>query len=48
MAEQDKLLYFDVKARGEAIRMLYALAGKGLNEQRISFEEWPPLKASKF
>lgn len=26
--KQDKLLYFNARARGEAIRMLYVLAGK--------------------
>jgi len=47
MAQRDKHLYFDVRARGEAIRMLYALAGKELDDQRIGFADWPSLKPSK-
>ncbi|KAF6016575.1 hypothetical protein EB796_025119 [Bugula neritina] len=46
MAQRDKHLYFDVRARGEAIRMLYALAGKELDDQRIGFADWPSLKPS--
>ena len=37
---QDKLVYFPVRARGEAIRMLYALADKQLEDERVTFEEW--------
>jgi len=37
---QDKLLYFPVRARGEAIRMLHAIADKPLNDERVTFEQW--------
>lgn len=47
MAEMDRLFYFPVRARGEAIRMLYALSGTSFEDQRISLEEWPEHKPSK-
>jgi len=31
----DKLVYFNLRARAEPIRMLYALAGKPLNDVRV-------------
>lgn len=40
----DKLIYFNVRARGEAIRMMYSIAGKELIDERVSFEEWPEKK----
>lgn len=40
----DKLIYFNIRARAEAIRMLYVLAGKRVNEERIKFADWPARK----
>ena len=46
---QDKLVYFPVRARGEAIRMLYALADKKLEDERVTFEQWQGgLKQSEY
>ena len=47
MASGDKLVYFDVWARGEPTRMLYALAGKPLKDERVTFEQWPSQKEGK-
>ena len=47
MASGDKLVYFDVRARGEPTRMLYALAGKSLKDERVTFEQWPSQKEGK-
>ncbi|XP_067942578.1 probable glutathione S-transferase 8 [Watersipora subatra] len=44
MATKDKLVYFDVYARGEPIRMLYAVAGKELDDKIVGEEEWPTVK----
>lgn len=48
MAAKDQLLYYNLRARAEAIRMLYALAGKEFEDKRFSPEEWPALKPCKF
>lgn len=46
---QDKLVYFPVRARAEATRMLYALAGKSLTDEKVTFEQWGGgEKASKY
>lgn len=44
---KDKLLYFDVRGRGEAIRQLMVLGGHSFEDVRISMEEWPGLKDRK-
>ena len=46
-AKKDELLYFGIRARGEATRMLYAIAGKGLTDKRITFDEWAEMKPCK-
>lgn len=45
---EDKLRYFEVRARGEPTRMLYALSGKPLNDERIDLETWPTVKEGLF
>ena len=47
MASGDKLVYFDARARGEPTRMLYALAGKSLDDKRVSADQWPSQKEGK-
>lgn len=39
--KKDKLIYFDFRARAEAIRMMYALAGAELEFEIMSFLQWP-------
>ena len=41
------LRYFDLRARGEPIRMLFALAVVPFEEERFSLEAWPALKNSE-
>jgi len=36
--------YFDLRARGEITRLLFAAAKKPLNEVRVQFADWPTLK----
>ena len=48
MTSEDKLVYFDARSRGEPTRMVYALAGKSLKEERVTAEQWPSKKGSKF
>ena len=43
-----KLTYFDVRARGELARLVMAAANKPYEDNRITFEEWPKLKAGEF
>lgn len=43
-----KLTYFDGKGRGEVIRMAFVLGGVKFQDERISFQEWPALKESKY
>ncbi|XP_067942462.1 glutathione S-transferase 1-like [Watersipora subatra] len=44
MAAKDRLTYFNVYARGEPTRILYALAGKEFEDKRIELEQWPAAK----
>mgnify|MGYP001049660934 FL=1 len=47
MAEEDITLhYFDVHAKGEAIRMMFHYIGVAFNDHKIDFDEWPAVKAS--
>lgn len=45
---QDRLLYFNQKAKGEAIRMLHALADKPLTDEVIEKKVWPVVKSSEY
>nr|AYN44505.1 glutathione S-transferase S10 [Brachionus rotundiformis] len=38
------LVYFNLRARGEIIRLIFAASGKQYNEERVEFEEWPARK----
>ena len=42
-----KLYYFNGKARGETIRMLFSLADQTFKDIRIVSTEWPEFKKSK-
>lgn len=48
MAPKYKLTYFDIKALGEPIRMLFSYANVEFEDERISFENWPKLKPRKY
>ena len=39
-----KLNYFNLRARGELIRMIFAAAGQEFTDNRIEFPDWPALK----
>lgn len=39
-----KLVYFDLRSRGEPIRLVLEAAGKKYEEVRVSFDEWPSVK----
>lgn len=40
-----KLYYFDVRSRGEVIRLLFHLADEKFEDERYMFEEWGALKS---
>ena len=42
-----KLTYFDVRAKGETARLLFALKGQEYTDVRIQQSEWPALKSGK-
>ncbi|XP_067933710.1 glutathione S-transferase 1-like [Watersipora subatra] len=46
MSDQMKLIFFDVKARGEVTRLLFKLAGKDFIDCRLTMEEWAEFKPS--
>ncbi|XP_066304197.1 hematopoietic prostaglandin D synthase-like [Branchiostoma lanceolatum] len=46
MAPKYKLSYFDMRARGEPTRMLFAAAGIEFEDDRISFDKWPSVKGT--
>jgi len=39
-----KLTYFDLKGRGEPIRLIFAAAGENYDDDRIKFENWESVK----
>ena len=41
-----KFSYFDVKAVGEPIRFIFAVAGVDYEDDRISFKTWGEIKDS--
>ena len=41
-----KLVYFDLQGRAQAIRYLFALKGIEYEDVRVSFEDWPAIKAA--
>ena len=43
-----KLTYFNIRARAEASRMMFALADQEYEDNRIPRETWQDLKPSKF
>lgn len=43
-----KLYYFDVKALGESIRMLFAYGGIEYEDIRVAQTDWPELKSSMY
>ncbi|CAF0719018.1 unnamed protein product [Brachionus calyciflorus] len=40
-----KLNYFNLRGRGEIIRLIFAAAGAEFTDNRIEFDQWPALKA---
>lgn len=42
---QYKLYYFNIKGRGEFIRMMFVAAGQEFQDNRIESANWPQLKA---
>ena len=43
-----KLTYFNVRARAELIRFVFAQAGVEYEDVRVSWDQWQELKPSKF
>ena len=43
-----KVVYFNLRARGEPIRLVLEAAGKKYEDVRISFDQWPSEKESEF
>ncbi|GMT22838.1 hypothetical protein PFISCL1PPCAC_14135 [Pristionchus fissidentatus] len=41
-----KLTYFDLRARGEPIRMMFAIGGIDFEDNRVDWEEWEKLAKS--
>ena len=48
MAKNIKFTYFDAKGRGELSRLILAHGKVKYEDRRVSMEEWPALKPSKF
>jgi len=46
MAPTYKLNYFNLRARGELARWIFAYANQEYEDNRIGFEQWPTLKAN--
>ena len=41
-----KLIYFNLRGKGETTRLAFTLAGIPFEDFRVSFEDWPALKPS--
>ena len=48
MAKNIKFTYFDAKGRGELSRLILAHGKVPYEDRRVSGEEWPALKPSRF
>ena len=44
---QYKLVYFNLKGRGEAIRILFEVANQQYDDHRVEFSEWASLKSKQ-
>ena len=44
MSLQFKLNYFNIRGRGEVIRLVFAAAGQKYEDNRIEFANWPEYK----
>jgi prostaglandin-H2 D-isomerase / glutathione transferase len=44
---QYKLHYFNIRARGEFIRLIFAAAGVDYEDHRFEIAQWPELKPSQ-
>lgn len=40
-----KLYYFNLRARGEVVRLVFAAAGQKFEDHRFEFSEWPQYKS---
>ena len=47
MAPKYKLTYFNIRARAEMTRLLFAAANVPYEDVRFEFKDWPELKPSK-
>jgi hypothetical protein len=43
-----KFIYFNGRARGEVIRVLFAVAGVKYEDKRVEQADWPALKPGKY
>lgn len=41
---QYKLHYFNIRGRGEIIRLVFAAAGQEYEDHRFEFQDWPKYK----
>jgi len=42
-----KLTYFEMRGRGEIVRLVFAAAGVHYEDHRIDMSDWPAMKPSK-
>ena len=43
-----KLTYFNARARGEIIRLIFAVAKEKYEDVRFADDEWPAIKSSNY
>uniref|UniRef100_A0A0B6ZQ81 glutathione transferase n=1 Tax=Arion vulgaris TaxID=1028688 RepID=A0A0B6ZQ81_9EUPU len=46
MSPKYKLVYFNLRGRGEILRLLLHAAGVHFEDQRVEFAQWPALKSN--
>ena len=43
-----KLVYFEARGRAELLRLIFTESGVDFLDEKVSVEEWPEKKTSKF
>ena len=43
-----KLIYIDIRGRGELVRFILSQAGEQFEDERVPVQEWPSYRAGRF
>jgi len=43
-----KLTYFNIRGKGELVRLVFAAAGVDFEDDRVEFFDWPAMKSGDY